>query len=60
MFAWTSVQAIFATPGVELFRGNKQMRKIGKDYEEKYGRMNGNSISVIVPSKLSEVTDYQI
>ena len=30
MFAWTSVQAIFATPGVELFSGNKRYRYFGE------------------------------
>lgn len=35
MFAWTSVQAIFATPGVELFRGNKL---IGYEWEGFYGK----------------------
>ena len=31
MFAWTSVQAIFATPGVVPFRGNKKWTEIGRD-----------------------------
>jgi hypothetical protein len=37
MFAWTSVQAIFATPGVERFGGNEYMAKNGKDFAKKYG-----------------------
>ena len=32
MFAWTSVQAIFCTPGGKLFRESKQMREMGEDF----------------------------
>ena len=34
MFAWTSVQAIFSTPGVERFGGNREMGKMGRILRE--------------------------
>ena len=53
MFAWTSVQAIFCTPGGKLFRGNKQMRGIGEDYAYYHKTITPTSVSLMVVKILS-------
>ena len=45
MFAWTSVQAIFSTPGVELFRGNQEMGVNGRDSRKS---MEDNRVAILV------------
>ncbi len=59
MFAWTSVQAIFATPGVELIGENKQMGMNGKDFARWYGNVKLHVYSCVFrPAFLCHPASY--